>query len=195
MSTGDERLVAQALAGELEAFNALVREHEHLAYNVALRMLGNPYDAADVTQDSFISAYEHLAGLRGPFRPWLLRIVVNRCHDALRRRRRSPASLDDADATAAVRSHAAGADPERSALEAELARTIERGLQQVPADQRAVVVLVDVQGLSYEETAAALRLPIGTVRSRLSRARTKLRDLLLAQRELLPAAYRQDSEG
>lgn len=185
----DAALVASACEGSLDAFNALVRAHERLAYNVALRMLGDADEAADVTQDSFISAYEHLADLRGPFRPWLLRIVVNRCYDALRRRKRGPRPLDEVVGQATP---IAGDrdDPERQALSAELARAIERCLAQLPPDQRAAVVLVDAQGLSYEETAEAMRVPTGTVRSRLFRGRARLRDALLAQGELLPAAYR-----
>lgn len=191
--TDDAALVARACQGSLEAFNALVRAHERLAYNVALRMLGDADEAADVTQDSFIAAYEHLADLRGPFRPWLLRIVVNRCYDALRRRNRGPRPLDAVlgEATPVA---GASADPEQQALSAELARTIERCLQQLPPDQRAVVVLVDVHGLSYEETAEAVRVPVGTIRSRLFRGRARLRDALLAQGELLPLAYRHLAE-
>lgn len=188
-------LVARARAGELEAFNTLVRDHERLAYNVALRMLGEPDDAADVTQESFIAAYQHLAELRGPFRPWLLRIVVNRCYDGLRKRSRRPLSLDQLAAAGSLPAAGdAAADPEGIALGAELAGAIERSLQRLPPDRRAAVVLVDIQGLSYEEAAAALRVPVGTVRSRLSRGRGRLRDDLLAQRELLPSAYRQSVE-
>jgi RNA polymerase sigma-70 factor (ECF subfamily) len=191
MAYDDAALIARAAKGDLDAFNDLVRTHERLVYNVALRMLGNADEAADVTQDSVIAAYEHLGDLRGPFRPWLLRIVVNRCYDALRRRRRGPRSLDELVDDRALPLAGPSMDPERFALSAELARAIEASLQDLPDDQRAVAILVDVNGLSYEEAAAALRVPIGTVRSRLFRARAKLRDALLAQGELLPAAYRQ----
>ncbi|MBI4506266.1 MAG: sigma-70 family RNA polymerase sigma factor [Chloroflexi bacterium] len=187
--TDDTALVAGAREGILDAFNALVRAHERLAYNVALRMLGDADEAADVTQDSFIAAYEHLDDLRGPFRPWLLRIVVNRCYDALRRRKRGPRPLDEVVSQATP---VAGDrdDPERQALSAELARAIERCLAELPPDQRAAVVLVDAQGLSYEETAEAMRVPLGTVRSRLFRGRARLRDALRTEGELLPPAYR-----
>lgn len=194
MTFDDPGLLARAAERDLEAFNELVRAHERLAYNVAWRMLGDADEAADVTQESFIAAYEHLADLRGPFRPWLLRIVVNRCYDVLRRRQRGPRSLDALVDERAVPLAGPSADPERAALSAELARAIEASLQELPADQRAAVVLVDVQGLSYDEAAIALQVPIGTVRSRLFRARAKLRDALLAQAELLPAAYRHYGE-
>src|SRR5262249_14414807 len=179
---------------DLAAFNELVRRYQTLAFNVAARILGDRDAAADVVQDSFLSAWEHIDTFRGSsFRAWLLRIVTNRCYDRLRRQKvRQAASIEamlESEEAAGIPGTAEG--PEQRVLRQELVATIERGIMSLPPDQRAVLVLCDVQGLSYEETATATGASIGTVKSRLSRARDKLRQFLRAQGELLPGRYRQ----
>ncbi|MBI3966923.1 MAG: sigma-70 family RNA polymerase sigma factor [Chloroflexi bacterium] len=189
-------LVAAAQAGKLAAFNELVVRFQDLAFGVAQRMLMDADEAADVVQDSFISAYENLKRLRGDsFKAWLLRIVVNRCYDRLRARQRHPSDhLDDlVERGAEPRlEHDQPASPEQMALRAELRATIERGLATLPPDQRAAVILYDVQGFSYEEAALAMDTSLGTMKSRLSRGRAKLRDFLLANGELSPGSIRPE---
>ena len=146
-----------------------------------------------MTQDVVPAAYRRIDSFRGGvFRAWLLRIAANACTDELRRRGRRPqVSLDEAAADGRPSTCADESEsPEDSVLRGELSRYIQAGLMALPPDQRAVVVLCDVQGLTYEEIAEALRLSLGTVKSRLSRGRCRLRELLLQERELLPHPFR-----
>ncbi len=182
----DDPSVAAARRGDVAAFNELVLRHQELGYNVALRLLGDADLAADVTQDAFLSAFRHFDQFQGgSFRSWLLRIVTNASYDALRKRRRHPSeSLDRLVEAVEVDVPDPGALPEALTLRAELFGAIEQGLQSLPVDQRAVVILCDVHGLSYEEAANALSAQLGTVKSRLSRGRLRLRDYLLGHPEL-----------
>jgi RNA polymerase sigma-70 factor, ECF subfamily len=174
-----------------------VERYQRLAYNVAYRTLGQPEEAADATQEAFLSAFRAIGHFRGDsFKAWLLRIVVNACYDQLRRRQRHPSdSLEalseqhETEITAAD----SGPGPELQALGRETAEVIQEALGTLAADQRLVVVLCDVQGLSYEEAAAVLGVAVGTVKSRLSRGRFRLRDHLAARGEL-PAASRRPQQ-
>ncbi len=196
MASEELRLIEAGQRGDVEAFNQLVRLYEARVYNLCYRMLGDADTAADVTQETFISAYQNLRRFRGGvFRAWLLRIATNACHDTLRARKRRPAvSLD------APQGSESGAPfdvvdtaetPDETALRHELARAIEQGLARLPEDQRIVVILSDVQGLAYEEIAEITGANLGTIKSRLSRGRARLRDILRAG-ELLPSKFRHD---
>ncbi|MFQ3661636.1 MAG: sigma-70 family RNA polymerase sigma factor [Chloroflexaceae bacterium] len=196
MASEELRLVEAGQRGDVEAFNQLVRLYEARVYNLCYRMLGDADTAADVTQETFISAYQSLRRFRGGvFRAWLLRIATNACYDALRARKRRPAvSLDAPQATesgAPFDVVDTAEAPDETALRHELARAIEQGLAQLPEDQRIVVILSDVQGLAYEEIAEVTGTNLGTVKSRLSRGRARLRDILRAG-ELLPSKFRHD---
>ena len=185
---GDNRLAELARAGSVDAFNALVLHYQDLAYNVAYRLLGDPDAAADAVQEGFISAWQHIGSFRGgAFRAWLLRIVTNGCYDALRRRQRRPAaSLDDlADGEVGFDPPDPADSPDRLVLRRESIAAIQRALLELPLDQRTAVVLYDVQGLSYDEIAEIGGVSLGTVKSRISRGRAKLRGLLGNPRELL----------
>jgi RNA polymerase sigma factor (sigma-70 family) len=186
----------RARRGDLAAFNELVLEYQGLVFNVCLRMLGDWGAAEDAAQEAFVSAWRNLKSLRGDqFRSWLLRIASNVCLDELRRRRRRPAdSLDTALAGGVAHPQDPDPLPESAALGAELRAGIEDGLMQLPEDQRLAVVLCDVEGLAYEEIARVTGVNVGTVKSRLSRGRARLRELLLARPELLPAQFRQESK-
>jgi len=179
------------------AFNRLVERYQRLAYNVAYRTLEQPEDAADATQDAFVAAFRAIRELRGEsFKAWLLRIVVNTCYDRLRRRQRhSAASLEQLSAGAAQAPPDPRPGPDSVALGSETVRVVQRALAKLPPDQRVVVVLCDVQGFSYEETAATLAIAVGTVKSRLSRARERLREELAAEGELPSASRRPLDEG
>jgi RNA polymerase sigma-70 factor, ECF subfamily len=190
-------LIQQAQGGDLDAFNRLVLAYQDIVYNQALRMLGDDDPAADAAQEAFISAYRHIQNYRGgSFRAWLLRIVTNACYDELRRRQRRPTTslepLDDSGEE--IESPTWLADnsnsPEEHAEQRELQDAIANCLQGLPDDFRAAVILVDVQGLDYIEAAEAIGKPVGTVKSRLSRARLRLRDCLHGFWELLPAQFR-----
>ncbi|HEX3245930.1 MAG TPA: sigma-70 family RNA polymerase sigma factor [Chloroflexota bacterium] len=189
----DTAILARARNGDVDAFNRLVLENERPVYSLAYRLMGNADDAADATQDAFLNAFRAIHGFRGEtIRPWLFRITVRCCYDQLRRRkRRREDSLDaDADAEGIDLPDDPELGPEQGAVRAETAAVIEQALQALPFEQRTVVTLCDVQGLSYEEAAEVTNAELGTVKSRLSRARSRLRDLLRARGELPGATDR-----
>jgi RNA polymerase sigma factor (sigma-70 family) len=191
----EDRLIARARRGDGEAFSELVLRYQDMVYSVAYRILGDEQDAADATQDAFLSAYQAMGTFRGgSFRGWLLRIVTNASYDCLRRARRRPGvSLDDGEQTDW---HEClpdpGERPEESAERRELGRRIQRGLMALSPKHRVVLVLVDVQGLSYAEAAHVLRVPLGTVRSRVSRGRRVLRDQLFDQIQYVLSCQSED---
>jgi len=191
----EESLIAAAQLGQVDAFNELVLAYQQQVYNLAYRIMGDPASAADAAQDAFISAYESIGRFRGgSFKSYLLRIVANRCYDELRRRKRRPAmSFEDfgeVDEEANPALINGGERPEEHAERQEMAHVIQAGIETLPPDQRVTLALADVQGLSYKEIAEATDVSLGTVKSRLARARGKLRDYLRGQGELLPARYR-----
>jgi len=194
-------LIDAAQRGELDAFNRLVLQYQELAFNVALRVMGEEAAAADATQEAFISAYRSLRGYRGgSFRSWLLRIVTNSCYDELRRRKRRPsvsleALVEDSEIEGSVGTSDPADNPEVAAQRHELIDAIQDCLTGLPPEFRIVAVLVDVQGLDYHEAAQSIGKPLGTVKSRLARARAKLRDCLKAYGELLPAEFRLQNEA
>ena len=197
-------LIRDAQGGDLDSFNTLVLAYQSQVYNVAYRVLGETDAAADATQEAFISAYKNIRAYRGgSFRAWLLRIVTNAAYDELRRRKRKPASSLDAlgvvdsgpDAEGEAQLVSDVEAPEEHAQRSELADAIQRCLDDLPDDMRMVAVLSDVQALDYSEIAASLNIALGTVKSRLSRARARVRDCLgRTAGELLPASYRLAEE-
>ncbi len=193
-------LIAAAKNGERQAFNDLVVHYQTIIYNVAYRILGDRDAAADATQEAFISAYKGLPRFRGgSFKGWLMRIVTNACYDQLRAKKRRPTAPLEAVIFADPQESRLQGEREKSPEEAvdqqELGRLIQQGLQTLPAKQRAVVILADIQEMRYGEVAEALGLSLGTVKSRLNRGRRKLRDFLQANAELLPARYRLDHKA
>ena len=190
-------LLARSQQGNVAAFNQLVMAYQEMVYNVALRIMGEPEAAADATQEAFISAFRSIRSFRGgSFKVWLLRIVTNACYDELRTRKRRPTeSLDGMEEFSGQEESTGSAlasaleSPEDYALRQDVRAQIQQGLLSLPEDQRVVIVLSDVQGFSYEEIAAITNSSLGTVKSRLSRGRTRLRDYL-EQRELSPSTGR-----
>lgn len=178
--------IAEAKRGDVTAFNQLVLTYQDLAFNVARRLVGNDDAASDVTQDAFWSAYRHLDQFKGgSFRAWLLRIVTNASYDILRaRQHQARESLDQLMDETSFDAPDPGDLPETLAVRQETIQALEAAIQELPFEQRSVIVLCDVQGLSYEETAAALQINAGTLKSRLSRARRRLRDSVVQRREL-----------
>lgn len=192
-------LIAQAQKGDVQAYNTLVLHYQQVVYNVAYRIMGEPQSAEDATQEAFISAYKSLNKFRdGNFKAWLLRITTNGCYDELRRRKRRPQSSleritdDNQESFAFLRDPAIG--PEKRQQQLELIQAIEECLQNLPDDQRVTAVLCDVEGYDYNEIASMTDVSLGTVKSRVSRARSKLRDCLQGFKELLPDNYRLQGE-
>jgi len=192
-------LIHSAVDGDLDAFNRLVLEYQESAFNVALRMLGEVPAAEDATQNAFISAFRNLHQYRGgSFKAWVFRMVTNACYDELRRRQRRPTvSLeDDGEGEQAPLEESLAAtdpsapDPQIALEQQELEHAIQHCLDNLPVEFRSAVILADIEGLDYEEISRASGIPLGTIKSRLARARFKLRDCLKAFEELLPARFR-----
>jgi RNA polymerase sigma-70 factor (ECF subfamily) len=195
-------LIQDATQGDLEAFNRLVLAYQEMAFNVAYRLLSDEDSAEDVTQTAFISAYKSLNGFRGgSFKAWLMRIVTNACYDELRRIKRHPTvSLEpiDDDTEEEIESPSwladGSASPEEKIEQADLEHAVQHCLDNLPEDFKVVVVLVDVQGFDYDEVAKVIKRPLGTIKSRLARARLKLQGCLQQFWELLPDRFRLDDE-
>ena len=198
-SNDEQGLIRAAQRGRLDAFNTLVLRHQDSVYSVAYRIMSDPASASDAAQTTFITAYKRLNTYHGgSFRAWLLRITTNLCYDELRRRKRRPATsieeLPDAEADAGPALPDPGDTPEQVAQRHELQQAIADCIRALGDDQRAVLVMSDVEELDYQEIASATGANLGTVKSRLSRARASVRDCLRAAQELLPPAYRLVSE-
>jgi RNA polymerase sigma-70 factor (ECF subfamily) len=164
----DRALIAAHVAGDADAFTTLVRRHQDRLWAVALRTLGDREDAADALQDALLSAYRSASGYRGDAKvtTWLHRVVVNACLDRMRRNKVRP--------TVAMPEDGGPIDPHDRIGDRETAMEIEAALATLPDEQRAALVLVDVQGMAVEDAAAALGVPTGTVKSRCSRGRGRL---------------------
>jgi len=176
----DDELVRLCLHGEQGAFDALVARHYRGVYNVVYRMLGNLEDAADLTQETFLRVYSrlHTYDVGRSFLGWLRRVATNLCIDHLRQRHAPAASLDE-QAEAGVQHAADPADSPQQRLEtSETSRRVLAAVQRLPAKQRAVLVLRHVEGLKLEEIAAALHLPLGTVKTLLFRGRHAIREMV-----------------
>ena len=171
----DDELVARYLRGDRSAFTALVERHQTRVYNLALRMMGNPEDAADAAQDTFIHALRKLSDFRGDaaFTTWLHRITVNACYDILRKRRRQPMLHVVADDPHSPPREAGPPSPDH-ADEVSGSLDAHAALRLVPEEFRAVLILADVQDLPFQEIAEILDIPVGTVKSRAHRGRLAL---------------------
>ena len=195
-------LIHDAQRGSLDAFNTLVLHYQDTVFNTALRILGDEDQAADAAQEAFISAFRSITSFRGgSFKAWLMRTVTNACYDELRRKKRRPTTplepeMDDGDEMDSPRWLAdPNYTPEQVAEADEVEHAIQHCLEALPVEFRAVVVLADIQGMDYTEVAASVRVPLGTIKSRLARARLRLRECLRGFAELLPASYRLEGEN
>lgn len=178
-------IVRKVLQGDVNAFEKLVTEYEKAVYAIAQRMTGNPEDAADMTQETFIKAYNSLGSFRGDskFSVWLYRIANNVCLDFLRSRSRKPTvslSVEDDEGEESQLDVADESQSPELLLERGLTRdAVRRGLDTLPPDYKQILLLREIQGLSYEEIASALGIDLGTVKSRIFRARKKLCTFLI----------------
>jgi RNA polymerase sigma-70 factor, ECF subfamily len=198
----ETQLVLAAQKGDLDAFNRLVLTYQEVAFNVAYRILSDEAASDDATQNAFLSAYRNINSYRGgSFRAWLLRIVTNACYDELRRRKRRPTTpLEpmDNDSEEEIESPSWLADdgpgPEEHFERRELDRAVQTCLEGLPDEFRVVVVMIDIQGFDYEEVSQVIGKPLGTIKSRLARARLKVRNCLQGVWELLPVEFRLGTE-
>ena len=197
----ESALITSAQHGDLDAFNTLVLHFQDALFNTARRLLGDDELAADATQEAFLSAFRSLKSFRGgSFKAWLMRTVTNAAYDELRRRKRRPTTplepdANDVDGPDEPRWLADPSLSPEETLEAhELEHAMEHCLAGLPVEYRTVVVMADIEGLDYTEVAAAVRVPLGTVKSRLARARLRLRECLAGFEELLPAVFRLQHE-
>jgi RNA polymerase sigma-70 factor (ECF subfamily) len=192
----DRQLVDDARKGNAAAFRELVVRHQRRAYAVALGMVHDPDDARDICQDAFLKVHKSLATFEGDsqFFTWLYRIVMNLCIDHLRKRRGQQVEFDetiaqgDAD-DAGVTPHRTGFDPARALADKELRTQILGALAKLSPSHRAVLVMREVDGLSYQEMSETMKCSIGTIMSRLFHARKKMQQMLIeARKAATPAA-------
>lgn len=194
-------LITSAQQGDLNSFNTLILNYQDAVFNTAVRILGDDDMAQDAAQEAFISAFQSIRTFRGgSFKAWILRTVTNACLDELRRQKRRPTTplepeTSDGDEIDSPKWLAdTNMTPAQKAEADELEHAIQHCLDALPTEFRTVVVLADVQGLDYTEVAAASNVPLGTIKSRLARARLRLRECLRSFEELLPSSFRLNEE-
>jgi len=193
----ESALIQDAQKGSLDAFNTLILHYQDSVYNTALRILGDEDQAADAAQEAFISAFKSINSFRGgSFKAWLMRTVTNACYDELRRQKRRPTTplepdTEDGEEMDSPRWLAdPGMTPAQKSEADELEHAIQHCLNNLPLEFKTVVIMADIQGMDYTEVATSVRVPLGTIKSRLARARLRLRECLQGFAELLPASYR-----
>lgn len=194
----EKHLLSRARRGEIAAFEQLVTLYERRVYAVALRSAGIPEDAADITQEVFLRAWRSIEKFRGDsgFSTWLFRITMNLCVDFARHKHASPQTqtlTDEDDGERALPDSAP--TPEEHLDNSELGRELAAALDEVSEEHRKIVLLRDVSGLSYTEIAEALEISEGTVKSRLSRARLALRQVLLRRGNILHVSASKEQKG
>ena len=189
-------LIENAQRGDMDSFNELVLKYQDMMYRISLRILNDESSADDATQNAMIQAFRNIKSFRGgSFRSWLARVTVNASYDEMRRWRRQASMSfeqvnsegDEIESLPWMMDHSAG--PEQRYDSVELRDALQHCVKALNSEYRLVVVLVDVEGMSYEEVARVANIPVGTVKSRLARARMQLRKSLQSYRGLLPAAY------
>jgi RNA polymerase sigma-70 factor (ECF subfamily) len=193
----EQALITDAQGGNLDAFNTLILYYQDSVFNTALRIMGDGDTAADAAQEAFISAFKNISTFRGgSFKGWLMRIVTNACYDELRRKKRRPTTPLEPDNEDGEEMDSPRwlADPNMTPAQQseadELEHAIQHCINNLPLEFKTVVVMTDLQGMDYSEVAIAVRVPLGTIKSRLARARLRLRECLQGFAELLPANYR-----
>lgn len=193
----EQALIQDARQGNLDAFNGLVLHYQDMAYNVAYRIIGEHGAAGDATQEAFISAYRKIEQYRGgSFKAWLLRIVSNCCYDELRRRKRQPVTpltpeSDEGDMFEdPTWIEDESASPEERSEQVELQEAIQHCIGELEEKYKTVLVLVDVEGFDYETASEVAGAPLGTIKSRLARARQRVQHCLQGFWELLPELFR-----
>lgn len=196
----EQKIIEKVKNGDINAFEAIVSEHERLVYGIALRMLVNEEDARDAAQEAFIKAYQSISAFRGESRlsVWLYRLTNNVCIDMLRRRRVQTVSLsteDEQGEEVLLELPDERFSPETELEKRELHRAVRAGLAELEEDYRQILVLREVAGLSYGEIARATSLDLGTVKSRIFRARKKLCAILTAGGNISRSGSSKEKKG
>ena len=189
MQVDENLLLTMAMGGDVDAFNRLVAIHQNAVYGFAMSLTRQHALADDVTQETFISAFRSISKMRGGnFRAWLLRIARNKAYDHFRRQnRRRESSVDEEDTPFLATLTDDNPSPHAVAVNSELREALEHCVGELSDEHREVIVLIDVQGQSYDDTSAVCGVNIGTVKSRLNRARRRVRDCLKGFPGLLPS--------
>lgn len=191
MSENEAILLKKIKNGDVESFELLIADYQVYAYNVAYRMLGNEEDAKDMTQEALIKVYKSIHKFKenSNFSTWLYRIVMNTCKDELKKRKEVILSLDKEIETNDGRiSREIGDDrlnPSKIVERNEVSKMVQEAISALSDSNRMVIVLRDIQGLSYEEISQVIKEPIGTVKSRINRGRSQLKKLLIEQKHLI----------
>lgn len=186
MEYNENKLIERASGGDPSAFNRLMEAHERRMYAVALRMCSNREDAQDCLQEAMLRIYRSISGFKGQssFATWVYRITMNTCLDELRRKKNKQNTSLDSLLDTGWSPRDESASPEKRAIQSETRRVLHEEIQALPEDMRSAIVLRDLQGLSYEEIAQVLDINVGTIKSRISRGREKLREKLKQKPEL-----------
>ncbi|MDL1910344.1 sigma-70 family RNA polymerase sigma factor [Chloroflexi bacterium CFX6] len=199
MKTSETSLINSAQRGDVDAFNVLVLNYQDMLYRIALRIVHDECIAEDAVQEAMIHAFRHIRSFRGGnFKSWLARVTVNASYDELRRGKRHLAmpleqfTSEGEEIESPEWMRDSGPGPEERAESSELRRALHGCIKALAPDYRLMVILVDMEGMSYDEAAQVVRVPVGTVKSRLARARMQIRKSLQAHRSLLPAIYQAD---
>jgi RNA polymerase sigma-70 factor, ECF subfamily len=193
----DRDLVGRARRGDREAFTQLIVQYQVPLYNMALRMVGGPDDAADIVQEAFLRAWEKIRTLRdAPFKSWLFQIAANLCYDHFRRGRRYGTMPEEEQSAKIIGLGVPAPDPQERAEANERNRLVRESIARLEHDMRIAIILRDINGLSYDEIATALRVPLGTVKSRIARARAQVQEYLQRHPELFPMSTpREDAHA
>lgn len=196
MEQNEQLLLEKAKAGDVAAFEELIEAYQKKVFNLALRMIGNADDAADLAQEAFIRIFKAISGFKeqSSFSTWVYRITTNVCLDEIRKRKNrrvisldEELHMDDGDIKRQVESD--GPRPDEAAEREELRRIVNEAINSLPVEQRTAITLRDLNGMSYDQIAQILDCPAGTVKSRINRARQALKNVLSARRELLYEDY------
>ena len=190
-----DNLIEKAQQGDIDSFNALVLQFQDYIFTISYRIMGESDSASDATQDTFLTAYRKLDSFRGGnFKAWIARIATNTCYDELRKQKRRPQDYIEDMAGAEMYGEIPIAtdapSPEEEAQRSDLNRALQDCIMSLTDDQRIVLVMSDVEGYAYQEIADSVDTSLGTVKSRLSRARLSVRRCLQAVQELLPTEFR-----
>ncbi len=189
---GDEMLVKGCQKGQLEAFEELIKKYEKKVYSLCYRYSGNYDDANDLAQEAFLKVYNSIDKFKGKsaFSTWLYRVTANVCLDEMRKQKKSPLSLDKPQETEEGEMYFSLPDqkynPEVIAEKNDLRQLVHKGIGELPKEQRIIIILREMEELSYEEISEVLEISIGTVKSRLNRARKNLKEILSHNAELFP---------
>lgn len=183
---GDELLLRRACKGDVQAFEELMQSHESRIYAIALRMMGNREDAQDCAQEAMVRIYRAMGSFKcqSALATWIYRITMNTCLDELRRRKARKVTSLDSLVDNGWSPTDTGDTPEEHGLRVEKQNALNQAIQSLPDDMRAAIILRDVKGYSYDEIASILDANVGTIKSRISRGREKLREILSKQSEL-----------